>query len=256
VVPFYSKPNETAREKTKVVIPAEVDGRHGIFILDLGATETVLNRTFLQPRSVGGVDTVTDANRIPDHTPMTDYFHGDLQPFDKAHVTMRIGTLVSNSDSPCLTHTLQEPDPHRYNAVLGHLWGNFSWVFAPRLGNIGLAELEPFETIIDYTHRQVVLIQLDQIGHRLVEVPAYTPKWTAPLVPVPLPRDVKGCDWLGLAIQPGSTLDTLNTANNTQVRALDTGAPESGDDLLGYDFLSHLGVFGVNQRTHQLILYR
>ena len=83
VVPFYWKPNETAQEQTKVVIPAEVDGAHGIFILDLGSPILCLNRTFSQPNATGGIDSVTDANRAP-----------ESGNWDKVHVTMRIGTLL------------------------------------------------------------------------------------------------------------------------------------------------------------------
>ena len=36
---------------------------------------------------------------------------------------------------------------------------------------------------------------------------------------------------------------------------LDTGAPSSGGNILGYDFLQEFGVFGINQRTHRFILY-
>ena len=254
VIPFYEKPDETDLEKTKVVIPVEIDGRRGIVVLDLGANPTVLNRTFLQPNTHGGVDTVTAATRIPDHTPMDDYLHGDLHPFDKAHATVRLGSLQSTGDDSSLTHYFQASDPHQYNVVLGHLWGNFGWVFAPRLGNIGPVVLEPFETIVDYIHRRVILIKLDAAGHRRIAVPAYTSRWTAPLVPIPLPR-LQGFNYWGIAVQPENTLDTLSAGNNTDVKILDTGAPESDDTILGYDFLSELGVFGINQRTHQFMLY-
>lgn len=254
VIPFYDKPDATDREKTKVVIPVEIDGRRGIVVLDLGATPTVLNRTFLQPNPRGGVDTVTDATRTPDQTPMDDYLHGDLHPFDKAHVTVRLGSLLSTFDDSSMTRYFQASDPHKYNVALGHLWGNFGWVFAPRLGNIGPAVLEPFETIIDYPHRRVILITLDAAGRRRIAVPAYSSRWTAPLVPVPLPR-LQGFNYWGIAVQPENTLDTLNAANNTDVRVLDTGAPGSDEGILGYDFLSGLGVFGINQRTQQFILY-
>ena len=120
----------------------------------------VLNRTFLQPSTTGNVDTITDANRIPDHTPMEDYLVGGPKDWEKVHVTLRIGTLLDQFDDPGLTHAAEEQNPSRYNAMLGHLWGNFSWVFGPRLGNIGPAALEQFETIIDYTHRRVILIRL------------------------------------------------------------------------------------------------
>jgi hypothetical protein len=238
VVPFYWKANETELEQTKVVIPADVDGRRGNFVLDLGAPRLNLNRTFLQPSPTGGVDTVTDANRSPEH-------HGE----DSVHVTLRIGTLIDSFVEP----TIGGPNPRQINAFLNHMWGNFSWVFAPRLGNVSLSVLEPFETIIDYTHRRVVLIRLDPAGHRLAPVPAYTPKWTAPLIDMPLAHDAR--QWWGIAVRPDNTVDTLTSANNTETKMMDTGTPTNDEDILGYPFLSQLGIVGFNHRTHQFILY-
>ena len=254
VVPFYTKPEETDLEKTKVVIEAEIDGRRGVFIFDLGDEPVMLNRTYLQPNASGGVDTVTDANRTVDNTPRTDYFDRDnFTQFDRAHVTVRIGTLVSHFDDPQLTVALKESNLHRVNVLLGHLWGDFGWVFAPRLGNIGPAVIEPFEAIVDYTHKRVVLIRLDSAGHRMVDVPAYTPRWTTPLVHVPI--DVYNLQSLGIAVGPENQLDTLIASNNTQINIIDTGAPEDGGGVLGYPFLSQFGAFGINQRTHEFILY-
>jgi hypothetical protein len=173
--------------------------------------------------------------------------------FDRAHVTVRIGTFVSHFNDQQLTEALGESDPHRYNVMLGHLWGDFGWVFAPRLGNIGPSAIEAFEAIVDYTHKRVVLIQLDSAGHRKVDVPAYTPRWTEPLLSTP--SGLPGIHSLGIKVGPDGTLDTLDTTKNTEVRTIDTGAPEDGDEVLGYPFLSRPGVFGINQRTHQFILY-
>jgi hypothetical protein len=237
-IPFYWKPNETALEQTKVVITAEVDGLRGNFVVDLGAPRLNLNRTFLQPSARGGVEAVTDANRAPET--------GD----EVAHVTMRLGTLVIDVEDPWVRGS----NPRHINAFLNHMWGNFSWVFAPRLGNISLTVLEPFETIIDYTHRRVVLIRLDKQGHRMAKVPAYQPKLTVPLFD--LTRHDSAARWWGIAVRDDNTLDTLDLARNTQIRMLDTGDPTDHDDVLGHPFLHHLGVFGVNHRTHQLILYR
>jgi hypothetical protein len=254
VVPFYTKPEETDLEKTKVVIQAEVDGRRGVFIFDLGAEPVMLNRSYLQPNAADGVDTVTDANRAPDNTPKTDYWNNEnFFQFDRAHVSIRMGTLISHFDDPLLTTALHESNPHRYNVLLGHLWGNFTWVFAPRLGNIGPAAIEPFEAIVDYTNKRVVLIRLDSVGHRMINVPAYTPRWTGPLRHVDL--GFSGLYSLGIAVGPENKLDTLNVSNNIYLREIDTGAPESDDETLGYSFLSQFGVFGINQRTHQFILY-
>lgn len=106
VVPFYWKPDETDDEKTKVVIQADVDGRHGVFIVDLGSPSLMLNRTFLQPSPTGGADTITDANRLPEHS-----------EDDTVHVTMRIGTLLVNFDEPAHTGALQR----LYGSRMGQL---------------------------------------------------------------------------------------------------------------------------------------
>jgi hypothetical protein len=254
VIPFFTKPDETPLEQTKAVIEAEIDGHRGVFIFDLGAGTAILNRTVLQPNAKGGVDTVTDANRIPDNTPRSDYINSAEQErqLDHVHVTVRLGTLVSNYEDPALTAFMGEKDPHRYNAELGHLWGNFGWVFGPRLGNLGPAVFQPFETIVDYTRRRIVLIRLDSAGHRVVDVPAYHVRKQMPLPSVPMGAGFVGLD---LAVGPCDSLDMSTPERNLWIKMLDTGAPTNEGNILGYPFLSHLGVFGVNQRTHQFILY-
>jgi hypothetical protein len=252
VIPFYEKANENETEKTRVVFLAEVDGHRGMFVLDLGAPPLYLNRTFLRPGATDGVDTVLETDTTDTHR------RPDWDGKDRAHVTLRLGTLIDTFVEP----TIHGPNPRQINAFLDHSWDNFGGDFAPRLGHISLSALEPFETIIDYTHRRVVLIRLDKAGHRLTQVPAYTPKWSAPLIDVGSDGRVKwvsGSQWWGMMVRPDSildyTLDTLNAANNTLLRAIDTGYPTNDDDVLGYPFLSRLGVFGVNHRTHQFILY-
>jgi hypothetical protein len=169
-------------------------------------------------------------------------------------VKVRLGTLDNEFDDPDLNLSTEDTVPHNYNVILGHLWGNFSWVFSPRMGNLGPAVFQQFELIIDYKLRRVVLIRLDSAGHRRVEVPAYASRWTTPIKPVPVPV-LKSMHALGIQVTPGNFLDTVNTANNTRLQILDTGAPGSRNGVLGYDFLSNLGVFGINQRTHEFILY-
>ena len=248
VVPFYTKPNETEAEQTKVIIPAEVDGRRGNFVVDLGDPDLDLNRTFFQPSPTGGVDTVTDANRIPDHA-------GDRpNTWDKVHVRMRIGTLqVADFDDPPI-HTAEHPHA---NATLNHIFGNYTWVFAPRFGNIGLCVLEQFETIVDYTHHRLILIRLDSAGHRMAAVPAYTPRWSAPLIDISQDAGYYGVQqFWGIKVRPDATLDTLTPANNTVVHMMDTGAPVNDGSILGYPFLRQFGVIGFNHRTHQMLLYK
>jgi hypothetical protein len=243
VVPFYWRENEDDAEKTKVVIQAEVDGRHGIFIVDLGSPTLILNRTFLQPSATGGVDTVTDANRIPYHAK-----NAAPKTWDKVHATMRIGTLLVKFDDP----VMKKP----YNAYLGNMWGNFE-KFAPRLGNIGPSVLEQFETIVDYTHRRLVLIRLDSAGHRLAIVPAYTPRRTVTFSDIDL-SELAGVDFgmfWGMPVRPDGILDTLDASKNTLFSFIDTGSPDNEDNMLGYPFLRQFGVIGFNHRTHQVMLY-
>lgn len=248
VIPFVWKANETYQEQTKVIIPGELNGRRGNFVVDLGDPDVDLNRTFLRPTPTGEIDTVlvTDTGDSH-HLPAWD-------GVDSGHAMLCLGTLKVDFVDP----TPSNPAPHRLNAFLDHQWGNFV-TFAPRLGNIGLSALEQFETIIDYTHRRLVLIRLDNAGHRLVDVPAYTPKWSVPLIDIPL-QDYPGKYWWGLAVRSDNTLDTLNPIKNTKPEVIDTGAPgnwESHDPpLLGYPFLRQFGVVGFNHRTHQFILYR
>jgi hypothetical protein len=279
VVPFAWKPNETDPEQAIVAIPAEVDGYRGIFILDLGSTWFELNRTYLQRSSTGGVDSITNANRVPER---------DTSASTGVHVTVRIGTLTSRFEDTAL----KAPNGRPVNGVLNHMWNNFTVCgFVPRLGNIGPTVLEPFETIIDYRHRQVVLIRLDSAGRRLVDVPAYTPVWSAPLIDIP-----SGPDWgmyaassfWGVRASLGGVSDTLAFDNGTQDIALSSktmkriAAHVANDgtldsltlagrsfknvpveeylmhdvDMIGYSFLHSLGVVGFNHRTHQFILYR
>jgi hypothetical protein len=257
VVPFYQKEGETDLEKTKVVLPAEVDGVHGIFILDTGDYDVDLNRTFLQPSATGGVDSITDANRIPE------------QGWDTVRVKMRIGTLAVDLDTP----EFAKDHPRPGKVVLDHVFGNFSWVFAPRLGNIGVPALAPFETIIDYPHQRVIFIRLDSAGHRMADVPAYTPRATVPLV-----QSRDKLHW-GVEARVGTTVDTIivdtgDPGNASEAQAADSllqavakgqlpfpvtpnayGHSQLGS-IIGYPFLRRLGVVGFNFRTRQLILYK
>jgi hypothetical protein len=192
-----------------------------------------------QPTSDGGVDTITDTNRITDNNP------DELTP---VHVRVyKIGTVQfagPKVSPPYMIH-------------LDHAFNNYvefgSRPGETRLGQIGLSALEPFETIVDYTHRRVVLIRLDSAGHRLVPVPAYTPKWSAPLLDLPVHQSKEakeGKHWWGIAVQPNYVLNTHDKSKNTMRRIIDTGGCDSDDEGLNYDFLSKFGAFGVNHRTH------
>ena len=176
-------------------------------------------------------------------------------------------------------------NPQHMNAVLSHHFGGFS-VFAPRLGNIGTAALEPFETIIDYTHQRLILIRLDAAGHRLAKVPAYTPAQTVPLATYDKywwgVQGVLGDVTDSLEIDTGNpgnsmlettrrqvaahlvpaaagamgnvTLDHLKVGSRT-FDAVSFTIGNDDSDVFSFGFLSRLGVVGFNFRTRQLILY-
>jgi hypothetical protein len=239
VVPFFTKVNESKDEACRVVVSANVNRRRGVFVVDLGDPGLGLNRTYMQPTPDGGVDTITDTNRIPDN---------NTAKSTPVHVRLfKIGTVQIDG--------LKFSPP--YSAHLDHEFNNYE-LFTPRLGQIGLSVLEPFETIVDYTHKRLVLIRLDSVGHRLVPVPAYTPKWSTPLLDLPIHQGKEakeGKHWWGITVQPNYVLDTLDASKNTMPLIVDTGGCESDDEGLNYDFLSKFGAFGVNHRTHQFILY-
>jgi hypothetical protein len=210
VVPFVETGAPlTAGEATRVPIIAEVDGWRGLFLLDTGNPYVDLNRAFLRPKPGGGVDTVrdtdtTDRHRLP-----------DWEGMDSVHVVLRIGTLLDT-----LAPLPDGPNPRRLNAFVDHIMKVIP-DFEPRLGMLGLAALEPFETIIDYRRRRVVLIRLDAAGHRLVDVPAYTPVWSAPLIDIPRAsyrmRYTRGtAPWWGVRAVMNGVADSL---------LFDTGSP-------------------------------
>ena len=261
VVPFFEKPDQTTGEPLQVLIQAAVDGHRGNFLIDLGDPDLDLNRTYLQPTPTAGIDTVTAAHRLPDHTGGDDPAH-----WDKVQVTLQIGTLRVHPEDPAI-NTAEHP--HRFNATLNHVHGAFGQAseppfFSPRLGDIGLSVLAQFETIIDFRHRRIILIRLDAAGRRLAAVPAYTPRWSAPLVDVARDAAYYGVQhWWGVAVRTDDTLDTRVPAHNTVVRQISTlpWAYEEGPRAitwndLGYPFLRQFGVVGFNPRTHRFILYQ
>ncbi len=255
VIPFELTGNEP--ERTKVLIPADIGGHRGMFILDTGDPRVDVNRDYVKSSPTGGLDTVAAGEPVP-------------QGEEHVRVPMRIGTLQL---------------PHPIDAVVDHVFNGFN-MRSPRLGNIGLSALEPFETIIDYAHQRLVLIRLDSAGHRLATVPAYPPTTMVPLVPyAKLWWGVKGLlsgveD--SLLIDTGNPWNTLLETTRQQVATHLTqttpGTTENvkldhlglaggvfddvlfvvgndDSDVLGFGFLSRLGTVGFNFRTHHLILY-
>ena len=245
-----------------VMVQADVDGHRGLWSLDTGSPVIFLNGSYLRPSATGGIDTVTGGNQ--------------QQGMVTVH-TVHVGTIVQSIDS--IVTGLPPGAPYPTNAVAQSFPDNGI------LGNLGLTSMEPFETIVDYTHQRVVFIRLDKAGHRLTDVPAYTPVGTVRLLPcATFLSDVP--QWWGILVHHATGLDTIIVDTGTpesdipqaeQYRAADqlktllvathrasppadsliTVAGEKPHiNILGNQFLTRLGVVGFNFRTHQLILYR
>jgi hypothetical protein len=175
-----------------VLVHAEVDGLHGTFMLDTGSPVVVLNDEYVRPLSNHGVDTVKNpSDRNPDAVGALVDLH-----------TIVFGTATHQfGDSG-----IGPPRTWPHTGMIG-LSGRFRATFnQPILGTIGLTALEPFETIIDYVHRQVILIRLDSAGRRMVPVPRFVAQTTIPLIPV---HDIVNgdADWWGVQARLGGVTD-------------------------------------------------
>ena len=244
-----------------VLFEADVDGHRGIFVLDTGSPNIGFNSRYIKRRSIGGIDTLLESTKE------------DIHDEDVTVHTVRIGTIVARLDSV----PLGPPIPWDWNADVEGPGA------VGLLGNLGLNVMENFETIIDYTNQRLVLIRLDSTGHRMVQVPEYSPIGTLRLLPVGWVTNPVHNYW-GVLTHRGTKFDTLlvdtgspgtDTTDEVSERAADQirkeflvgHAPTSidlGDDgrkllvpkMLCYQFLHRLGVVGFNLRTHQLISYR
>jgi predicted aspartyl protease len=260
-----------------ILIPGEIDGRHGTFLLDTGAQLISVNSAYVKPKITNGVlDTVVAG----------DTSQSDARVLFNAHV-LHIGTL---------THQLDTTDAGQFKVNAANMSDNRFKNFGglpPILGLWGLPALRSFETIIDYPHQRLILIALDKAGHRRAEVPAYRPTTTIRLVK---DSDI-GCyrviarlggkldtlvvdtgnpdntitpdtrEELAHHVSPGTgtgysggdlmTLDTMRLAGQSYhpvpVAVLNAGG--YGMDILGYPFLNQFGVVGFNFRTRQLLIY-
>ena len=208
-----------------IEVQAEVDRRHGTFILDTGSPLIVLNALYWRPSPTGNPDTATAGTGL----------EGEVT----AH-TLHIGTFLQQLDP----HDVGAPHPWKpgnTNAII-MLWGALGSYF----GTLGLPAMEPFETIIDYAHQRLILIRLDAAGRRLAAVPAFTPRTTKRLIPMAGADENDGGDGWGIG----------STAQEDAV-FVDTGALYDEDQFFGpTNLMQEGGAVGFNLRTRQLIRYR
>lgn len=277
-----------------ILVPATIDGRHGTFILDVGAPLIMLNSQYLRSRAKGGPFPVLDTVRTASSDPAA----GARQPIVITVHTLRIGTITV-----ALAPTdIGPPMPMAPSNAAIMTDERFTQMNQPTLGLLGLDALAPFETIIDYPRQQVVFIRLDGAGHRRARVPAYTPVAQVPLVPIASPGTPDQQYWWGVMGNLGGTdstardtlqLDTGDPSSvivaRTQARIASHLTPDTSNtdgsatpatmildrvtvgghavtnlpvsidvsdcDILGYSYLSRLGVVGFNFRTRQFLRY-
>ena len=207
----------------QINVVAEVDGRHGTFVLDTGSPLIVLNVMYWRPNPTGNPDTAAAGSGA----------EGEVTAR-----TLRIGTFLQQLDP----HDVGAPRPWKpsnTNSIV------MSWdALGSRFGTLGLPAMEPFETIIDYAHQRLIVIRLDSAGRRLAAVPAFTPRTTHRLVHVELGEQKEEGEGWGLVAQGDTTM-------------IDTGALYSDDDLFGpTNLMQEGGAVGFNLRTRQLIRYQ
>ena len=191
-----------------VLVPAEIDGHRGTFLLDTGAPFIALNSQYLHA-GPQGIDTVP---AVPAVTPPREGVNVTVH-------TLRVGTLLEHLDST----DVGPPEPVNPTNATIMTDSRMQQFGRPVLGWLGLPALAPFQTIIDYVHQRLVLIRLDAAGHPLAAVPAYTPATTLSLVPVMDWGEGKG-RWWGVRVQGILANDSDTLSENTEW-LLDTGAP-------------------------------
>jgi hypothetical protein len=158
----------------------------------------------------------------------------------------------------------------------------------PIIGILGLPAWRPFETILDYRHHQMTLIRLDTLGHRLASIPRLQPVDSTALIHTPDAdhygvQAMVGDSLVDLMIDTGAERNMLGgfaqarlqsylvpaghdstlDAPQVQIKRLGIGNTtyalpftcQPGADLLGYPFLSHLGVVGFNFQTMRVSIY-
>jgi hypothetical protein len=272
-----------------IFVPAAVNDRRGLFMLDVGAMPLVLNQRYWRYTRGVEVDTLLDPrDAIP---------HDTTDPFPSATVrTVQLGPFV-HQVTPRDWDTLSV-NFEKIRGALARLQSDLTPAGSqPVLGNLGLMDLTPYETVFDYTHQRLVLIRVDTAGRRLAPVPEFTPVAMVPLV--------SEGQHLGITMRAGEAVDTfwLDTGAPTGILApptrarlgehvrliqesnlmagviydkvtvdtirlgeravpgglfdaLPLGVEGGYPNLLGYSFLHQLGTFGINCRTRQLIFYR
>jgi hypothetical protein len=140
-----------------ILISGDVHGQHGYWLLDTGAPSLVINtaQVFLRT-SIDRTTTVTDIY--------------------KGHSEQRLAQVPVFHWGP---FTIREAgaiamDLHSLEAVI-HRTTPPSFADLPFLGILGIAQIEPFVTVLDYQAKQIVLVSLDSHGHPRVPVPGPVP---------------------------------------------------------------------------------
>ncbi len=136
-----------------VLFEADVNGQHGVLMLDTGAEITMINTLRVKPTNVG------DSSPAPGGR-----IQGTIAPGVVPAIQVGAFTL---RDVPVVFANLESLEKQ---------------VGEPVLGILGAPQLEPFEMILDHQARHLVFVRLDSLGHPLTEATGFIPKDTVPLI--------------------------------------------------------------------------
>ncbi|HXC24889.1 MAG TPA: hypothetical protein VNU46_03165 [Gemmatimonadaceae bacterium] len=275
ILPFQHVPGG-AIEAGGIYVQAALNGRHGTLNLDTGAWLMQLGSNHWTRHPDSTLDTLRDA-RAADP---------DTSQDGAARVeTIQFGTLPPHHLDLTDVQTVngfyggENPLRENVNVNFGE-WDPHMAGGKAVLGDLGLVDLVPYETIIDYQHQRLILIRLDTTGRRLAPVPTFTVVDSVPLQPPFCWLHIKvrvGDVEKNLVLDTGTpisnvldtrggfspTLDTLRIGTRVFPAvsfSLDGGVHPQIErynisGILGGPSLRQIGVFGINLRTHYLLFY-
>jgi hypothetical protein len=263
--------------KGLILVHATVDGHTGMWLLDTGSPQILLNASYWNV-TTSGVDTnivAATSHEFPVPSPFSEvtavvhslHIGALTVPFDLANASSQRFSVIDRRMSRSVEHDVEQPV----------------------LGILGLPAWRPFETIIDYRHHQLTLIRLDAEGHRLTSDPQFTPVDSVSFIHTPDEehygvRATIGDSVVELLLDTGAGSNVLGGVAQARLQTYLTTvgydsvldvprmrmkevkigktshsiifACRPGADLLGYPYLHQLGTIGFNLRARRLYIYQ
>jgi hypothetical protein len=258
-----------------VLVPATVNGRSGTWLFDTGSPRIELNGQYWRTTTAGAD---TNIGPVAQPSPVVIGVGVDRR---SAVRTLQIGTLAVSADSTP-NHLLSElSDPRRFRALEHE-------VHQPMLGILGLPVWQPFEPIIDYAHQRLIVIRLDTAGHRRASAPHIALIDSISLIHTPDPEHygiytMVGDSAMNFLLDTGAERNVIGGVAQARLQSYLVPAGhdsildrpqvrlphmrlghhdyellfgcQPGADILGFPFLSQLGMVGFNFQMMQLWIY-